>query len=217
MSDVRKFQAFEVDAQGRVIVTTSRGIRVVCKPVATMLDGIDEEEHRKALAEVGVPSVPTYEVKDVSGDVSAVEYDQEAIDDPNTPDEDREAWEEYRDKLAQAEALAQQRSNDRMMRIIAVSGTEILDPEPEDEWTARHEFMGWDVPKNKYERMYHYFRREVVGTQDDGYKLIAGISAASGMSQEVLAVIEDRFRRAMGQDDAAADPGAVEEAGETEA
>ena len=102
----RRFSGFEIDDQDRVIVTTSRGHRLVCKPIATMLDGVKEEELARATAEVGIPPCPTYTVEGVSGDSQEFKYDQEGIDDPSTPEEDREAWAVYQKKLAEAEALA---------------------------------------------------------------------------------------------------------------
>lgn len=210
----RRFRGFEVDDQERIIVTTSRGHRLVCLPVATMLDGIDEEELARAM--VDVPPIPTYTVEGVSGDTQEFEYDQEGIDDPSTPEGDREAWTAYQAKLAEAQALAATRSNDRLLRVLAVSGTVDLDREPDDVWVPRHEYLGWTVPDSPYERTFHYFRREAIGSLEDGYNLMAGVSAASGLSREVLAQIEARFRSEMGLADAVPDPGEAEGEGKTE-
>jgi len=212
----RRFSGFEIDDQDRVIVTTSRGHRLVCKPIATMLDGVKEEELARATAEVGIPPCPTYTVEGVSGDLQEFKYDQEGVDDPSTPEEDREAWVMYQKKLAEAEALADQRSNERLIRTIAISGVEDLDAEPDSEWVPRHEYLGWTILENPYERQFHYFRREVIGAEEDGYNLMAGIAAASGMNREVLAQLEDRFRRPLGEPDAEADPGEAVPEGEAE-
>ena len=215
MSEQQQFHGFEID-EDRVIVTTSRGHRLVCLPVMTMIDGIDDEEQTRAFAEVGVPPIPTYTVTDVAGDEQEFEYDQEGIDDPTTPEEDRAAWVLRQERLAEALALAKVRSDERLMRTLAVSGTVDLDAEPPEVWIPRHEYLGWTVPESAYERLHHYFTREAIGAQEDGFKIMAGIAAASGMSKEVLAQIEARFRSDVGNAAAVADQEDATGEGDTE-
>jgi len=80
---------------------------------------------------------------------------------------------------------------------LAVEGFEVLDGD--DDWERRHEMYGMKVPDDDFEKTIHYFQTEVVGTQDDVYKIMIGIYRASGYDEEVMAQIEAGFRAEMGK------------------
>lgn len=191
---------FYEDVDGKVIVTTSRGHRLECKPVLTMLDGIKETEQAKAEVEFGLPPPVTYTVTDVTGDTEEFEHDKESIKDPKTPEEDREQWKERERISAEIEAVVDARSNKRIMRIIATRGVIMLDMPREKSWIEEHEWLGYTVPKHKRARLYHYFNKEVIGTIEDGVRIMAGITAASGFDKEVLARVEAGFRAKVGEE-----------------
>jgi len=201
--------------RSKVIVTTSRGVKVECLPIFTMLDGLQEEELAKLVAERQVPPPLTYTFTDVAGEETTKEHDATSIADLKTSDEDREAWERRRSLLAEIEVLAPARAAERSMRIIATRGVRVIDMPPEEEWVAEHKWLGYDVPDDPRERAYHYFGKEVVGTQEDGLLLMAGIGRASGLDEEVLRQVEAGFQSEVGRSDgrdADADSGAPEPA-----
>lgn len=201
--------------RSKVIVTTSRGVKIECLPIFTMLDGLQEEEQAKLMLELEVPLPVTYTFTDVAGEETTKEHDATSIADPKTPDEDREAFERRRSLLAVVEAAAPARAAERSMRIIATRGIRVLNMPPEKKWIAEHKWLGYDVPDDPRERAYHYFSKEVVGTQEDGLILMAGIGRASGLDEEVLRQVEAGFQSEVGRSegpDPSGDPGVPEPA-----
>jgi hypothetical protein len=171
----------------KVIVTTSRGQRVECLPVLAMLEAIRMEEEEK------IPPPVTYTVTDVTGDTQEREHDAESIQDKRTTDEERAAWHERQEVIAEIEG----RINERTLKVIGTKGIRMLDMPPDEEWIEEHAFLGFDVPKTKIARLYHYFTTEVIGTPQDGLDIMAGIARVTGADEEVVGTIEDRFRTEM--------------------
>jgi hypothetical protein len=180
----------ELDRDGRVIVTTSRGHRVECLPIATMLDELSAEYNEK------MPSPPTHQISDVTGTTIDVPYTEESISKlADVPEADKEAWAKYLEEKAVLEAeLAERR-----IRVIATRGIKVIDMPAEETWIAEHEFLGYTVPDAPLPRLYHYVKTEVLGTKEDGIKVTAGIYRASGLDEEVLNQIEASFRASRGK------------------
>lgn len=179
------------DDSGKVIVATSRGQRVECLPIATMIDEI------RATYEARIPPPPTYTITGAGGDEVEADHTEDTIADEATSEEDKAAWAEY--KVQELKIRAEM--NERIMRAVAVKGIHVLDMPPEKEWLAEHEFLGLEVPEPSHERLYHYIKTEVLGTMEDGINITAGIYRASGLDEEVLTRIEDSFRAPVGEDD----------------
>ena len=179
----------ELDRDGRVIITTSRGHQVECLPIATMLDELSAEYNDK------MPSPPTHQISDVTGTTIPVPYTEESIKQANVPEADKEVWAKYIEEKAKLEAeLAERR-----IRVIATRGIMVLDMPAEEAWIAEHEFLGYTVPDAPLPRLYHYVKTEVLGTKEDGIKVTAGIYRASGLDEEVLNQIEASFRASRGK------------------
>lgn len=172
-----------------VIVTTSRGQRVECLPIAAMLDEI-RAQLENDLAEFEIPS---HAITDVAGVTVEIQYNEESI--KNAPPEDQAKWIEY----ISAKTRLESESKEHQMRIVATKGVVMLDMPPDDVWIAEHEWLGYHVPTFKPERLYHYFKTEVVGTNEDGLKISAGIYRASGIDEEVIRKVEASFRASMGK------------------
>jgi len=185
--------------RSKVIVTTSRNRRVECLPIFTMIEGLEEEERDKLMLELDVPLPVTYTFTDVAGEEVTKGHDDTSIADPKTPDEDRETWERRKRLLALIDVAAPARAGERSMRIIATRGIRILDMPPEEEWIAEHKWLGYDIPDDARERLCHYFSKEIVGTQEDGFELMAGIARASGLDEEVLKRVEAGFQSEVGR------------------
>jgi len=172
---------------GRVIITTSRGHRIECLPIATMLDELQSEYNNK------IPQPPTHTITDIA-DVSVdIPYTEESI--KSASEEDRAKWQRYADEKARLETEV----SERRVRVIATQGVRVLDMPEDDAWVADHEWMGYTVPASPIQRLYHYVKTEVLGTQEDGIKVTAGIYRASGVDQEVLNQIEESFRDSLGR------------------
>lgn len=177
------------DDRRRVIVTTSRGWRVECLPVQPMLDELGTAESHPDM-----PPIPTYVVTDVSGATVEQRYTAEIVASDDTPEEDRLAWQRREEKLAEVRAEL----SERRLRVIGTRGVKVLDMPADEKWIPEHEWLYGSVPENPFERRYHFFKTEVIGTAEDGMVLAAGIYRASGVDEEVITLIEDSFRASMG-------------------
>jgi len=114
---------YRVEGDGAIVVTTSSGWEVECQPVADLLLRVGQN-----LVEPEPPTVPTYTVTGAGGETDQRPYDQEAIDDPSTPDEDRERWAAYLDARADYDAemdRVETRRNEMRGRFMALRGAKI--------------------------------------------------------------------------------------------
>lgn len=177
-----------------ITVTTSRGIEVECLPIAAMLEEFEENIR----ASIDWPDVPTYTVHYAGGETIEKPHDATSIEDSQTTDEEKQAWADYLlNKQAADAQFAEKRANG-YMRLLSVDGIKVLNEQ--DDWQQRHEFYGMTVPDDPLERTVHYFRTEVIGSQDDIYLIMLGVYRASGYDEEVLSQVEASFRASLGQD-----------------
>jgi hypothetical protein len=174
------------DDSGRVIVTTSRGRRVECLPTQMVIDQVRE------LYSDMKPDPPEYTVTDVSGAQEVRRYTETTITGPNVSDEDKQKWVEYLAEVARID----REYNDHVLRVVAVECIKILDMPPEEEWVKRDKWIYGEnvISDDPDERLYHYFKTKIIGTQQDGYDIMLGIHRASGVDEEVLASLEASFR-----------------------
>jgi len=170
----------------QVYVTTSRGVRVKCLPVAHVL----EKARQQVVEDYPLPPVPTKTVEGVGNTKVEVPYTAETIGGEDVSEKDRIAWENHQNVQAQIQAEQSRRT----LRILALRGVEFEMP---DGWEKEHEWMGIVVPTDPSEKKYHYFMYEVVGNQADGFAIAKGINVASGMDKELLAQAESNFRNSM--------------------
>jgi len=211
---------YRVEGDGAIVVTTSSGWEVECQPVADLLLRVGQN-----LVEPEPPTVPTYTVTGAGGETDQRPYDQEAIDDPSTPDEDRERWAAYLDARADYDAemdRVETRRNEMRGRFMALRGAKVrrlpenLDAWADEQWALfGFEIEDGDLPHATALQL-AYIDNEVIRTQDDGAKITAGIMRASGLAQEALDQIETTFLDSMGYGngaDAEGDPGVSDEDG----
>lgn len=188
----RKVESPEVE------IEMSTGTIVRCLPISATLAAIRNT--------VQLPSVPTYTMKDVAGSEIDVEYDQAAIDDEHTPQEDKEAWAEYQRELAKATAERNKRLYSRVCRkgikkVKGISMGKFIEDLKED---------GIEPPTDKKKLDRLYADLEIFASPDDFNQVLMGISLASGVDEEVISQAEDRLFRPVGKpdgEDATADPG----------
>jgi len=182
----------------QVLVTCSTGTVVECLPIANTLEAVRNT--------VELPAKPTYSMKDVAGSEIDVEYDQAAIDDPNTPQADKDAWAEYLVKNAEAEA----ERNRRIYSRVARKGIKIVKGPSMGEFIDDLKADGIEPPtdKNKLKRLLADL--EVFASKDDFNQVLMGIYLASGADEESIRAAEEQLFRPVGQpdgQDADADPG----------
>ena len=128
---------------GKIIVTTSTGWRVECLPY-----GDDLMRAGSALAFPEEPQPPRYKVGEPEeGEREVwVPYNEESIQDPNTPVEDKQAWEEYvplRDAYRTEVGEIQARQTLMRGRVMALRATRVLDAPDLAAWAReREEFYG---------------------------------------------------------------------------
>lgn len=203
MSQQRKAKraAGRASDDGKVVITTSRGVRLECHPIITEIEA--QEENIRSQFEW--PDAP---VRDISHTVPpdagpgwprTKEMTQSYIDGGHASEEEAEQWTEYSGVVASVDAEFTAKLNDARLRLIVLRGVTVFEERPEEEWLAEHEWMGMVVPENPFERRLHYFRTEVLGTMDDMFSVTKGIYQASGVDEEVLDEYEQSFRDQMGR------------------
>jgi len=192
-----------LEDDGRVVVTTSRGVEIECLPIA---DAIEAQEEN-ARAGIEWPEVPTRTITDVAGSEMVKPLTEEYVEKSGQATEEQvEAWDEYRIALAGAEATFRERFNEGRVRLIAAKGVR-WDAKLEETWIEEAEWMGMAVPEDPRERKLYFFRFEVMGNIGDLYTILFGIYRASGYDEEVLDEMEASFRTDMGQPDEEPDAG----------
>jgi hypothetical protein len=193
----RKKHTRVVETQ-EVLVTCSTGTVVQCLPISNTLAAIR--------ATVELPDVPTYQMTDVAGSVIDVEYDQAAIDDENTPEEDKTSWAEYQAKLAEATG----ERNNRIYARIVRKGVKVVSGLSMGKFIADLKEDGIEPPTDKKKLKRLYADLEIFACPDDFNQVLMGISLASGVDEEAIKAAEDQLFRPLGEpdgQDAGADPG----------
>jgi hypothetical protein len=211
---------YRVEKDGAIVVTTASGWEVECQPVADLLLRVGQN-----LVEPEAPEPPTYTVTGAGGETEERTYDQEAIDDPKTPEEDQVLWQAYliekRDYDA-AMAAVEQKRNELRGRFMALRGVKVRGlPTDLETWAAEQQTLfGFEVEDDGLPHdaalQLAFIDQHVIRTQADGAKVTAGIMRASGLAQEALDSVEATFLDSLGYTDGAdaeRDPGVP---GETE-
>lgn len=186
------------DDEDRVIVVTSRGVRVECLAIMTQMEALEENIR----AQFEWPDLPRHEVPtppDADWD-NTIPMTQEYVDLEDTPDEDRQEWGAYQIELARVDGEYDAKLTEARDRLFALRGVIVLDGlYDSDEWAKEQEWMGIKVPEHPLERKVHFFRTEVVGSQLDTMMIMKGCYRSAGFDKEVLDRFEDSFRTEMGR------------------
>ena len=194
-----------LEDDGRVFITTSRGVEVECLPIADTIDAQEEN----ARGSIEWPEVPTRTITDIAGSKMVEPLTEAYIETGHATHEEIGAWTDYQVAQAEAEATFQTRFRDGRVRLIAAKGVQ-WDASLEKDWTEAAEWIGMVVPEDPRDRKLHFLRFEVLGNIGDLYTILFGIYHASGYDEEVLDEMEATFRSEMGQQDEGPDAGASE-------
>ena len=174
-----------------VLVTCSTGTVVQCLPISNTLAAIRNT--------VELPDAPTYTMKDVAGAEIDVVYDQVAIDDPNTPQEDKDAWAAY--QVALAEATAER--NSRLYSRVCRKGIKVVKGLSMGKFINELKEDGIEPPTDEAKLKRLYADLEVFASPDDFNQVLMGISLASGVDEEAIKAAEEQLFRPLGQPDGA--------------
>lgn len=188
-----------------VLVVTSRGITLRCKPVIALI----EAQEGNIRTKYEWPDVPQRDVIGPPDDngkpawIEKADMNAEWVEAMGTED-DRDTWATYSAHKTQVDSdFAADLARSRV-RLLATRGTEVVDGPPEEEWVGEHEWLGLNVPSDPLERRAYFFQFEALGdVQSDIFQIIKGIARASGADEEVLATIEASFRTTVERPDGA--------------
>ncbi len=174
-----------------VEIELSTGAIVRCLPILAGIEAIRNT--------IEFPEKPTYVIKGVGGSEVETAYDQAAIDDPSTPEEDKAAWAEY---LADFAAVTTRRNTLVFNRVIR-RGIKVIKGGMGSGGISKADFIaelkedGADVPEGKGAFNRLYVRLEIILTPQDFEAIMTGIAIASGADAERVKEAEDRLFRAV--------------------
>ena len=175
-------------AEERIFVT-SGGIEVPFRPVSEASMKRISKQVETEFREKGEPVDPlTYQVgKDV------YEHDQGSIDDPETDQTTRDAWNAHKDAIARME-LEQRR---RTHRARLIKGVQLEVP---DDWAENERLLGAHVPDDAIDLKIAYYE-DIFITVDDWKGILKSIVGASleGAGEDALQTVELLFQRKMGE------------------
>lgn len=162
--------------------TTSRGVVLEFLPIPALLEKL-QAQHK-------LPDPPTYEVKTATGIVEHHTHDETTLE----SGADKAAWAEYQRDLKDKTAAL----NLALMRLVMLRGVKVQLP-ADDTWIAEQRFIGLTVPDDPLERKMHWLETEALASANDYAQMLAGVMAASGLSEEVVQQAEATFRGALGE------------------
>lgn len=159
----------------RVFVTQD-GVEVRLKPVSRPL--LD-----KALDTSSEVQPPTYQITTATGEVEVHQHDETTLE----TEEDKRAWEKYQEELKRARRERATRFN----RTLIIEGVDV-DPDADQAWKEKWEYLGIPIPENKFERKVEYVLAEVA--KNELTDLLAAVLDASGINTEAVDQIRGSFR-----------------------
>lgn len=131
---------------------------------------------------------PTYTVTLAGGAKQVYEYDEKSIEDVTTPQEDKDKWAEYKKQfdLMQAEA------NEKTTAYLFYDGVEC---EIEEDWIEEQEWLGVELPKNKFDLKVRYITTRLLKTPEQIKNAITEIMRLSikGVDNSAVKAAEGTF------------------------
>lgn len=164
---------------------TSRGYTVEFHSIPTLISKLSQQ--------YPPPSAPTYKVP-IPGGTETHTHDETTLE---TPD-DHAAWAAYQTAMREhTQQLVQ-----AQLRLCLLRGITVLNQDPAqtlDGWAEEQSLIGFKIPNTPAERKLHWLETEVLSDGNDFIAILAGVSRASGISEEVVSGLEQTFRRALGR------------------
>lgn len=181
-------QVTEIPEELRTYTTRATKIKLRLSPVSPLLIGKVQESLQE-------PPVPRYKVETaVPGVVEWHDHDESTIAEDDTPEEEKQAWREYKARLREIQSLRNQRFIDLFMG----KGIDFDLPD-NDDWIEAQEMLGITVPpvEKRVARKIHYLQTEVLTTQDDISEVMTRIMAMTGVGNAALDEARGLFRRSL--------------------
>lgn len=177
----------EIPEEARYYTTIGTGITIRLNPVSPILIG----KMNDALQQ---PPVPRYKVETVAGITEWHDHDESTIAEDDTPEEEKQAWVEYKKKIRELDQLRAQRFMDLFMS----KGIDFEMPDG-DEWAETQELLGVTIPppEKRLARKIHYLQTEVLTTQDDITEVMQRVMAMTGVGNKALSEARSLFRRSV--------------------
>lgn len=141
-----------------------------------------------------LPTIPTYEVKTVTGEVEVHEHDATTLFVEGNPEQTKLNQEKWREFSRDNREL-QNEYNARLMRAMFLS----IIATPTDEWRGEMAFLGVDIPpKGTPAEKYSYIENRVVQNAEDIVRLMTCVFRLTGVASEAaIADVEATFRSAV--------------------
>lgn len=131
---------------------------------------------------------PTYTVTVAGGGKQVFDYDEESITDKATPKEDKDKWTEYKTQFD----LMQSEANEKTTAYLFYEGVEC---EIDDEWLEEQEWLGIELPKNRFDLKVRYITTKLLKTPEQIKQAIAEIMRLSikGVDNSAIKAAESTF------------------------
>lgn len=169
--------------------TSTLGVEVIFLPMPPLLREKIEASLEK---EWPRPEPPTYTIKTTAGVEETHPHDETTLE----TEEDKADWAAYKQENNEWD----EENSRRMLRAIQLQCIKLTNQD-DTEWIERQEFLGIDVPENKFERHLHYIETEVIGNEDDIMACMTiPMQLAANASDEDMAAAEKLFRDAVAEE-----------------
>ena len=162
------------------LYTSAKGTQVEFSPMPPMLLARIEEQVDKEFGEI---EPPTYESDGLAGK-QVHPHTESSLE----TDEDKAAWAVYEERTAERG----ERISSLTLRALQI---ECMRPiiDDDDDWLERLEFIGFDIPDNKFDQQLLWVESQFVGHADDIMACMQIPMELAGVSQEDMAAAETMF------------------------
>lgn len=170
---------------------TSNGVRLT-------IHGVSQVLLQKVVQSVKFPEPPYYENETATGDKERQTIDENFLKGEDLTPEERKLFtsqlEAYQKALHEAEAD----QNKRVNNAIFLKGIEIpKDMDNEEEWLEEQQFLGVEVPEDRFERRIHYIQTEILQTPADLASVMEMVMQLSGVPSKELAEAKRLFQHSL--------------------
>ena len=187
----KKKQAKGVDL---TTYTTARGMTIKLLPTSQMMLAMIRGGVRKEFLKAKEPiSVPTYSSKTIAGEVQEFPLDEKSLEVKGDAEETARrtgAW------TAHQAALERMWTEERR-RVMRYQFSEGIEVEIPDNWDARMEKLGVEIPEDPDDRKVLYIMTAVLPTMPEMADVVIRLTALANqavLSQEMLEAAEATFR-----------------------
>lgn len=167
---------------------SSAGTKLKIKAVPMLLL---EEVRLRAMENIPLPPLPTYQVEILDGSLVPYEHDEKSIQDDKTTPEEKAAWTAYQAVIRDRQSAAA----NKVMELLLAKGVELeREVTSIGDWVEIQNYFGIRLPENPIALKIHYLKTEVLTGPDDIQRLIGKVMEASGIDPKLLQAARNSFR-----------------------